>query len=171
MYQVKVQRQNKITAMLCALLCAGGVGLFAISLLPGLPFPFFAQGMGVLALTFGVLFYAKYILHTYYYNIRPSGIFDADGAEIIDLEVVDEIGKRRTTVCRIGLRDMAEISARPARATKKNGQTKLRARDGGRIFYYCADLFPEKILAVYTTDGNLIVLTFDQQLYNILRTK
>ncbi len=170
MYQVKVKKQNKLTAVLCALLCAGGVGLFGISLNPAVPFPFVAQGFGVLALTAGVTLYSKFFLHTYYYGVCPSGVFDASGTEIYDLEVVDEIGKKRTTVCRLGLRDIVCVAARPVRATKKNGQPRIEA-NGGTVYRYCADIFPQKVIVIYTADGDAVVLTFDAGIYDILSRK
>ncbi len=170
MYQVKVKKQNNLSAVLCALLCAGGVGLFGISLNPSVPFPFVAQGFGVLALTAGVTLYSKFFLHAYYYAVRPSGVFDADDREIYDLEVVDEIGKKRTTVCRLGLRDIVRVSARPVRATKKNGQPKIVA-DGGTVYYYCADVFVQKVIVIYTADGDAVVLTYDAGIYDILSRK
>lgn len=170
MYQVKVKKQNKLTAVLCALLCAGGVGLFGISLNPSVPFPFVAQGLGVLSLTVSVILYTRYFLHTYYYSVHPSGVFDASGTEIYDLEVVDESGKKRTTVCRLGLRDIVRVTARPVRATKKNGQPRIVA-DGGTVYRYCADIFPQKVIVVYTADGDAVVMTYDAGIYDILSRK
>lgn len=167
MYYVKAKAQNKLTLLFCVLLCAGGVGLFGISFRPVLPFPFLAQGPGIVALTFGVLLYTKYFLRTYYYSIAPGGVFDADGREVYHLEVIEEMGKRRTVVCRIALRDITSVTARPARATKKNGQSRICA-EGGRVYRYCADLFPEKVTVVATTDGDTVVLTYDRGLYEAL---
>ena len=79
---IKIKPQNKLTALFFALLCAGGLGLFGISLNPAVPFPFVAQGLGVLLLVFGVVLCTKFILRTLYYSIQPAGIFDADGNEI-----------------------------------------------------------------------------------------
>ena len=168
MYYVKVKQQNKLTVLVCALLCAAGVGLFGISFLPSLPFPFLAQGMGILALTFGVVLYTKFVLHTFYYSVSPGGVFDADGREVYNLEVIDEAGKKRTVVCRIGLRDITSVAARPARATKKNGQSEIRA-EGGKVYRYCADLFPEQVLVIATSDGDTVVLTYDKGLQEVLR--
>lgn len=167
---IKIKPQNKLTALFFALLCAGGLGLFGISLNPAVPFPFVAQGLGVLLLVFGVVLCTKFILRTLYYSIQPAGIFDADGNEIYDLEVIEEIGKKRTTVCRVNLRDVVRVQSRPARATKKNGQSEIRA-NGGTVFRYCADLFPEQIMVIDTADGDVVVLTFQAQIFDILSQK
>lgn len=170
MLYVKVKKQNKLSAVLCALLCIGGLGLFGISLSPSLPFPFVAQGLGIMLLTFFVILYSKFFLHTYYYAIRPSGIFDAQGNELCDFEVVDEVGKKRTTVCRLALRDITAVTARPLRATKKNGQPEIKA-EGGTVYRYCADIFPQKVMVLYTADGDVAVLTFQEEIYTALSKK
>ncbi len=171
MYSVTPKRQNKLTDFACIACFVCGVGIFAVSLFnTEIPYlSLFAQMLGVLLLTAGVYLYAKFIARTYTYTVQPGGIFDAEGRELYDLVVIETIGKRKQrTVCRIALRDIAWIKARPLRTSKKNPQAKIEPRDGGHKFSYCADLVPEQVIAIYDVDGNAVVLTHDAQLYGIL---
>lgn len=175
MFSTTPKKQNKLTAFACIACFVCGIGLFALSIgQPDLPYAtIVTQLFGVLFLTAGIYLYTKYFAHQYIYAVQPGGIFDANGCEIYDLVVMDTVGKnKQSVVCRLSLRDMVQIQARPARATKKNGYPKIEAtQEGGRVFYYCADMVPEKILAIYDSEGNVVVLTFEQDLYDILSRK
>ncbi len=174
MYSVTPKRQNKLTELTCLACFACGVGIFAVSILnTAIPYlTLAAQMLGVLLLTAGIYLYTKFISRTYTYAVQPGGIFGADGRELYDLVVTETVGARKQrTVCRIALRDISYVQARPVRASKKNGASKIQAKDGGRKFSYCVDLVPEKVIALYDTDGNAVVLTHDARLYEILSQK
>ena len=176
MYSVTPKRQNKLTALSCIACFVCGIGLFVASIgKEGLPYvTIAAQMVSVLILTAGIYLYSKFMARQFTYTVRPGGIFDANGEEIYDLTVTDTVGGRRQrVVCRIALREIVQVDARPARATKKNGYARIEApgEDGGQVFSYCADMIPGKILAVYDRDGNAVLLTFDQGLYEILSKK
>ena len=171
MYSVTPKRQNKLTDLACIACFACGIGMFAASIFYAeTPYlTLLAQTLGVLLLTAGIYLYARFVARTYTYAVQPGGIFDAEGRELYDLIVIETIGKRKQqTVCRIALRDMTAIVARPARASKKNPRDKIEAQNGGRKYAYCADLMPEQIIAIYDADGNAVILTYDAKLYNIL---
>lgn len=175
MYSVIPKRQNKLNALACLVCFVCGVGVFAVSMI-SLSVPYLkllAQLFGVLLLTAGVYLYGKFVARVYAYTVQPGGIFDADGYELYDLVVTETVGKRRQrVVCRLSLRDIAWVHARPAQASKKNGLAKIRANhDGGRVFSYCVDLVPQKVITVGDADGNVVVLTFDARLYEILSQK
>ena len=176
MYSVTPKKQSKLTGLSCAACFICGLGLFVASIGQNeIPYATLAaQLAGVLCLVAGVYLYTKYFAHQFTYAVQPGGIFDANGEEIYDLTVTDTVGGRRQrVVCRIALRDIVQVDARPARATKKNGYARIEApgEDGGQVFSYCADMIPGKILAVYDRDGNAVLLTFDQGLYEILSKK
>ena len=175
MYSVSPKKQGILTAAAVIGCFVCGIGLFVASIGQNtLPYvTLAAQLAGVLLLTAGIYLYTKYFAHQFTYAVRPDGVFDANGEEIYDLVVIDTVGGRRQrVVCRIALRDIIKVSARPARATKKNGQTNIApTQDGGQVFQYCADMVPRKILAVYDRDGNVVVLTFDAELERILSKK
>ena len=171
MYGVTPQKQNKLDVIACGACFACGVGVFAISIInTSLPYvTLAAQLLGVLLLTAGIYLYSKCIARTYTYTVQPGGIFDADGYEYYDLVVTETIGKRKQrTVCRISLRDIVRTEARLGRPSKQNGLPQIVPASGGRIFHYCADLVPKKVLVIYDTDGNAVVLTYDQKLEQIL---
>lgn len=171
MYSVTPKRQNKLTDLICIACFVCGVGMFAVSIFnTAIPYlTLAAQVAGVLLLTAGIYLYAKFVARTYTYAVQPGGIFDAQGRELYDLVVIETVGKRKQrTVCRIALRDISWTRARPMRASKKNMLPKIEPGEGGQRYVYCADLVPEKVIAVYDTDGNAVVLTFDAPLYEIL---
>ncbi|MBQ7378660.1 MAG: hypothetical protein IJW70_03145 [Clostridia bacterium] len=175
MYSVTPKKQSKLTAAAVGACFACGIGLFAVSIgQESLPFvTIAAQLISVLILTAGIYLYSKYIARQYTYTVQPGGIFDANGEEIYDLEVIETVGGRKQrVVCRLALRDIVQVDARPMRATKKNGYPKIEAtQDGGEVFIYCADMVPGKVLAVYDADGNVVVLTYDRTLCEILKQK
>ncbi len=169
MYSVTPKKQSKLTGLICAACFICGLGLFFASIGQSeIPYAtLLAQLAGVLCLVAGIYLYTKYFAHQFTYAVQPGGIFNANGEEIYDLTVVDTVGGRKQrVVCRIALRDIVQVDARPARATKKNGYAKIEAP--GEVFSYCADMIPGKILAVYDRDGNVVLLTFDRGLYEIL---
>ena len=175
MYSVTPKKQNKLTAFACAACFVCGIGLFALTLgQPTIPFVNLAlQLISVLLLCLGIFLYTRYFAHQMTYTVSPGGVFDADGREVYDLTVIDTVGgKKRRVLCRISLRDIVQTDARPARSTKKNGYPAIEpTNDQGQVFRYCTDMVPERILAVYDRDGNVVVLSFDQTLYEILRRK
>ena len=174
MYSVTPKKQNKLTDFACIACFVGGIGIFAVSILnASVPYlTLAAQIVAVLLLTAGVYLYSKFIARTFTYKVQPGGIFDALGRELYDLIVVETVGNRKqTTVCRIALRDIATVQARPVRATKKNGLDKIEAQDGGHKFSYCVDMVPEKVIFVRDTDGNAVLLTYDAELWHILSQK
>ena len=171
MYSVTPKKQNKLTDFACIACFVCGIGIFGVSILnTAVPYlTLLAQICAVLLLTAGIYLYAKFVARTYTYTVQPGGIFDAEGRELYDLIVVEMVGKRKQrTVCRIALRDVSWIKARPAYASKKNLLPKIEPGQGGQKFSYCADLVPEQVIAIYDVDGNAVVLTFDAQLYDIL---
>lgn len=172
MYSVTPKKQNKLTDFACIACFVCGIGIFGVSILnSSVPYlTLAAQVCAVLLLTAGIYLYAKFVARTYTYMVQPGGIFDVDGRELYDLVVVETVGKsKRNTVCRIALRDITSVQARPVRTTKKNGLGKIEVQDGGRKFSYCTDLVPEKVLVIHDADGNAVVLTYDERLYGILK--
>lgn len=172
MYSITPKKQNKLTGLACLSCFICGVGVFAVSIVnTSLPYlTLGAQLSGILFVTAGIYLYGKFIARTYTYTVQPSGIFDADGRETYDLTVIETTGQRKQrVVCRLGMRDIAYVQSRPMRAAKKSGLGKIKShRDGGRVFFYCADLVPERVIVVEENDGDVAVLTFDAQLYEIL---
>ena len=175
MYSVTPKRQNKLTALSCIACFVCGIGLFVASIgQEGLPYvTIAAQMVSVLILTAGIYLYSKFMARQFTYTVRPGGIFDANGEEIYDLEVIETVGGRRQrVVCRLALRDIVQVDARPLRASAKNGYPKIEpTKEGGEVFSYCADMVPGKVLAVYDADGNVVVLTYDRTLCDILKQK
>ena len=172
MYSVTPKRQNKLTDLACIACFVCGVGVFAVSILnTSIPYlSLAAQMLGILLLTAGIYLYSKFVARTYTYTVQPGSIFDADGRELYDLVVIETTGKsKQRVVCRLALRDIVWAQARPIRGTKKNGLGKIEAhRTGGHKFSYCIDLVPEKVLVIGDADGNVVLLTHDTHLYEIL---
>ena len=58
---------------------------------------------GVIALSFALVLYTRYVAPVYYYDIT----YDSDGSAV--LVIRQQTGKRYTTLCRIFLREIVEI--------------------------------------------------------------
>ena len=174
MYSITPKKQNNLDALACTACFALGVGAFALSIVNrSTPYlTLIAQLLGILLLTAGIYLYGKFIARTYTYAIAPGGIYGADGRELYDLVVTETTGKsKQRVVCRISLRDITRTEARPLRGTPKNGNGKIAPTGSGRIFTYCANMVPSKVLVVHDTDGNAVVLTYDEELDRILSQK
>lgn len=170
MYRVKVTKQNKATVILCGLLAAGGVGLFALSF-GNVPFPALAQLGAVCMLAGAIYLYSVYLLRDYTYAIEYSGIFDATGAELYDLVVVEEVGRKQRVVCRLSMQQIEQVVLYDKTDKSQKKPALAPTQQGAAFFRYHNDLFATKLIVVYCTSGDGVALAFDQVLYDILRSK
>ena len=95
--------------------------------------------VGLALLVAAITLYTKYLSCSYYYEI----VFDSEGTPLF---VVNQlIGKRITTLCRIGLFEIVKIECENA-DEKKNHKTP----SGVKKYSYVPTLFAERICRIYT---------------------
>lgn len=94
---------------------------------------------GVIALSVALVVYTKYISPVYFYDIT----FDTSGAPL--LVIRQQIGKRHTTLCRIGLAEIVKIE----KESRKQRRAHL-TQEGYVKYSYLPTLDPEECYRITT---------------------
>lgn len=146
MYEYKVKRKNKAAAITIAFSFA----VSAICLFGGRfsgSFRSVTEIVGLLAFFFAILIMGRYLLREYIYSVEKT-----ENGEV-DLTVVEVQGKRRTTVCRIGLSEIKEILFEDP---VSRGAVRKRLKPMKR-YDYCIDLSPSRSIHLLFSDGDRAV--------------
>lgn len=98
------------------------------------------QLCGMLLLVAAITLYTKFLSSKYFYEIT----FDTEGTPLLVVNQV--IGKRMTTLCRVGLYEVVKVESESAEE-RKNHKTSA----GVRKYTYVPTLFPERTCRVYTS--------------------
>ena len=154
------QKQNiLLLSLLLAVIAAAAVCLFGGSLLGSLKG--ITEIIGLFALAFAVLVASRYLLKDYVYRLEEAENGD------VDLTVTELQGKRRVTVCRIGLSAVEEILTETPE-TRKAMKERLK---GMKRYDYCIDLVPSRSLYLLFRDRDETVsvrLIPDERMERIL---
>ena len=160
MYTYRPKRRNKTALLLTAvltlifasgLICAGFAGSFRYLL----EFLSVSSGAGALLIA------GRYLLKDYVYLIRENDLE-------YDFIVVERQGKRRKTVCRIGVSEIKGI----VRETPQNRKALSARRKGMKQLNYCVDLGRcDSVYLFLTEDGTETAIRFspDETLESILK--
>lgn len=146
MYEYKARRGNKRAAMITLL----SSGIAAICLLCGTLFGSLrgiAEIIGLFMVAFAILIASRYLLKDYVYRLEMT----EEGR--VDLTVTELQGRRRITVCRIGLDEIGEILVE-APETRKEVRARLKEM---KRYDYCVDLSPTRSLYLIFSDGDRTV--------------
>ena len=87
-----------------------------------------------------ITLYTKFLSSVYYYEI----VFDSEGTPLFIVNQL--IGKRITTLCRIGLYEIVKLECESAEE-RKNHKTPA----GVRRYNYVPTLFAERVCRIYTS--------------------
>lgn len=140
---------------------ATALAMVAVSGMGGMLAPYFKSGAAIWALA-GVLFALRLLGTTYVYSIFR----DATRGDI-DLVISEVRFGRSRSVCRISLFDIEEIFFEKS----KRSRFKRKKRGTGRLYNYCADVFPSKycILRISGNERSYIKFSPDETISDILR--
>lgn len=95
--------------------------------------------VGLALLVAAITLYTKYLSCSYYYEI----VFDSEGTPLF---VVNQlVGKRMTTLCRIGLFEIVKIQCESSDEQKAH-----KTPSGVRKYNYVPTLFSERVCRIYT---------------------
>ena len=95
--------------------------------------------IGIVFITMAVLIYTKYIGAEYYYDVT----FDSSGGAVFVVRQI--IGKRQSTLCRIGLSEISRVERESAEDRRKH-VTPV----GCRKYVYTPTLFPSDTYRIYS---------------------
>lgn len=154
------------------------LGLFLAMTLPALPLFAFSWGIGntfawlyrlttALLLTVGFAVASRYLMRHYVYRIEPRDGVRMDTPP--DFVVIEQIGKRVRTVCRVSVGDAVEIT----RLTQENRKRLIENAKKKRCYIY-TDRLPTSNDAFLTVlDGEELVsirILADEKLYLLLKS-
>ena len=144
-------------------MCAAVIFLFP-ALFPEMSYGGIFQSVGLACIIAALSIMSRYCFKLFTYEIRKN----AQGN--IDLDVVEAQGKRRYTVCRVGLKNIEKLEI----MTAENKKALKKEFGGRKKFYYLPDILPERSIALFVTECGeplVLVLAYDDTLANILASK
>lgn len=153
------------------------LGLFLAMTLPALPLFALSWGIGnvfawlyrltaVLLLTVGFGFASRYLMRRYVYRIELRDGVRLDAPP--DFVVIEQIGKRVRTVCRVSVGDAVEIT----RLTHENCKTLIEDAKKKRCYVYTDRLPASNDTFLTVLDGEEYVcirVLADEKLYFLLK--
>ena len=149
--------------------------LFSISNREGTPIPMLWQVGALICLTAAVYLLIRYSLKMYRYAIEPNGIIDAYGVEQCDLVITEMVGKKRTVVARVALRDIdrgALTVVRRSDAASDRDKVKhaveALCRDRRVYRYENTPASPASCYIPLPEEGAVVVIPADARMVEIL---
>ncbi len=162
MYQYIPKRTNQTARKLILLFFAGAAALMLITMIArAVPFRWVFQLIALFLLTAAIFLVTRYVTKLFLYRIESG-----------DLTVIetDTRGKKRLTVCRVGIANVSRVHRLTDQAQTKAILAELRGNKI-KVFDYTVDLRPsDSILAVVNEGGEdlAVRLSFDEQLFALL---
>ena len=167
MYEYIPKRENRKAMHIIGVLMLGGVGVLALtSLFETIPFRWVFQLVGIGGLLTAIFLYTRYIAKLYCYRVVACD----DGT--LDFLVDEMQGKRRLTVCRIGVERITRVETIHSEEKERRDALKKQSRAEGRHrFDYCPDLAPARVSYLFVEEGGepmTIAIVPDDRLLEIL---
>ena len=162
-YAPKLKKKKEKTLLLAAITVA--VLLYAVSRLPGIPYPFIYQLISIFCLVFVIMLTTRYLMRSYVYRVESG----EDGSAVPDLVIEEYYGNHITTVCRLALSDIRS-------AVRWNAQTKAALAGpmkDKRLYRYTGEFSPADLCVLEADDeGETIFLRIsaDDTLMNLILT-
>ena len=94
--------------------------------------------LGIVLITMAVLIYTKYVGAEYYYDVTH----DSDGYAVFVVRQI--VGKRQSTLCRIGLSEITKVERESAEERRAHNTPV-----GCRKYVYTPTLFPAETYRIY----------------------
>ena len=162
MYTFTPKRSNNNANILIGALffCAAVIYLLP-ALFPKMPYSGIFQSAGLVCIIAALAVMSRYCFKLFTYEIRQNG----EGE--LDLDVVETQGKRRYTVCRVGLKNIERLEI----MTGEKKKALKKGFSGRKKFYYLPDILPTRSIVLFVTECGeplVLVLAYDEALVNIL---
>lgn len=160
-FSVKAKPSNNNARLAFSVSCALGLGLVLLSLVIPL-YRGIVSLVGMLLLVVAITLYTKYVSPVFYYDVT----FDSEGTPLFVVRQL--IGKRETTLCRIGLNEMVKIERE---SSKERGAHKTPY--GFRTYAYLPTLMPEvcyRITSMSRYEKSEILIEVSEEYASLLRS-
>lgn len=168
MYEWIPEKTNNTAKKLIILLFAGAAALMLVTAaIPEVPFRWVFQLIALGMMTGAIFFTTRYVTKLFIYRLEN----DSEGE--VDLTVTEAAsnGRRRVTVCRVGLSGVrACVVCDLSESDGKSVQAKIKASKR-KLFDYCPDLGPAKSIYLTVEEGGeelILRLSYDEKLFSIL---
>jgi len=165
MYSFTPKKTNNIaTVLVAALFAAAAIVLLFPALFKAIPYAGFIQATGLVLIIAALAVMSRYHFKYFSYFVRENG---GDG---LDLDVVETQGKRRYTVCRVGVKNVESVEIENE---KNRDELKKKCR-GRKKFAYVCDIAPTNKTYVFVTECGeplVLILAYDEKLVEILDPK
>ena len=168
---VPQKNRNRLNGVIIILICLSAAFFLTPMILSEIPFRWAFQLLGMLCLVAVIYIITRYIAKSFIYSV----LRDDDGS--LDLTVCELTnGKKRTTVCRIGIDNITETYLLyPEKVEDKIKEKELSANaraESRKSFDYCHDMNSSPVCLIFAEECGeplLIKLSPDDTLYEYLK--
>lgn len=164
-YSFTPKRSNNTSSLLIALLFVGaGIIFLFTAIFEDMAYSGILQSVCLVLIIVALAVAMRYIFKYFTYEIRENG--DSE----LDFDVIETQGKRRYTVCRVGLDNIERVEI----MTPENKKALKKEFAGRKKFYYIPDMLPARTIVAFVTECGeplVLVLAYDEQLARILTPK
>ncbi len=168
MYEWIPPRNNTKATRLTMLLCVGAGLLLATAVSFGnIPFRWVFQLAGLVLLTVAIFLTTRYVMKSFLYRIVSD---DRGGYDLTVTELTSG-GKRKITVCRVGLDGIYKTVFLNANDPASAERWRAIKKERRKIFDYAVDLKPERFIVVYLRESGedlTLRLSYDGTLFDLL---
>ena len=169
LFEFTPQKNAKKLTQVTGLLFIGAAVLMVMTmLLPNIPYRWAVQLLSVGMLAMGIFIMTRYVMKSFVYAVIKTD----DGNDF----TVTEIQNRHTvTVCRIGMSSIEKVFVADINDKQTDSDIKkLIKADKRKKFNYCADLFAQKYVCIFSCEAGTpiaIRLTWDESLEAVFNVK
>lgn len=168
MYEWIPEKTNNTAKKLIILLFAGAAALmFATAAIPDVPYRWVFQLISLGMLTGAIFLTTRYVTKMFIYRLES----DSDGGVDLSVTEASSNGRRRVTVCRVGLSGVREcVLCDLSDAQSKSIQEKIKS-SGCKLFDYCSDFRPQRSIYLTVEEGTeklILRLAYEDRLFSIL---
>ena len=159
MIKKTLKTQNKKAKLTMLFLFIFGVTLFLIA--PSVPIEAALQIIGFIFVSLSVYIATAFVLKEY-----TVSIFFPEGEIYPDLAIYEFHGKRELKVCHIGLSDVVEMKI----ITPENAKAEKEKRKDLKRYRYNTFFDCKEFIELITKDGVSVIMTYDEDIYKILKS-
>ncbi len=170
LFEFSPKKNTQKLALVTGLLIIGAAVLMIITMIfDDMAYRWAIQLLSLGMLTMGIFITTRYVMKSYIYAV----IRNDDGEE--DFTVTEIQGKRKITVCRIGMSSVEQVFSVTQGDKQAELEIKAKVKDGKyKKFNYCGDLFDEKHLYIFANECGeafSIKLSYDEGLEKLFEIK
>ncbi len=154
---LKTQNKKAKLTMLCLFIF--GIALFLIA--PSVPLKAVLQILGFIFVSASIYIATVFVLKEY-----TVSIFFPEGGIAPDLAIYEFHGKHEVKVCHIGISDIVELKV----ITRKNMKAEKQNRKNLKKYKYNTFFDCTQFIEIITKDDISIILTYDEEIYRVLKS-